>query len=735
MNSSFCIKTLQRNSQGIFSYVKDLPKITEEALRKCETILERDIIQKDISKEMLHKMDTLSNECCKIYDSSVVMRNAFLSPTYEEHKRPDYEDLVGTIDKVTSRIGSFFTQLNTNEDLYKKISQAKEPEFWDTLDRGEKSFVNQMIKELTPYQTGHTGHLDQIQRVIDDLTRKFIMNQYNQSYTIKLTKKELKSVSPTLRRYLESLQGKDAAEYELTGDKSILQFILHSPSEEIRKKYFIAQAEANKENIPLMLQILYSRLKKAKILGYKNSYELMKEDKGFMIEDPITALENARKYVKTSSINSVYFKKQLETVLMANDDKLAHIQHLFSVDNVLKGVLFMITEIFGANTKVFLVKVKHSGEIEEKLIKETYTDPAKAGIDITDEIEIPNDPNTATLFRIDLDYNGAHSEIYLDLFERNHKSNGRAATFTIQGSCSKCDGDHQHPIAYMINSVSLEQPFLTFQQIRDVFHELGHAMHIALCKTEFQLINGARVPIDFAEVPSNFTENYVFDYNFISKWLIDHEGKPIDKESFDKIIFKERAAEMMELQETFYFSLMDLYLHNLDEKDLTEEKLIELHSKALPTGSISDALFSQSDVKEILGDLSNEVDLSQSSSLKLTSESLKLLLRKFDNYEDVYRNILEEIIDEKSVKSTDPIIEEDSKNRGEFDEMIHSSLCLLFSLPNYEASYYTYLIAKPLSVMLHSFQPNKSSRLSPEILEIYEQGGEYDIQELPKKIF
>lgn len=398
---------------------------------------------------------------------------------------------------------------------------------------------------------------------------------------------------------------------------------------------------------------------------------------------------------------------------MANDDKLAHIQHLFSVDNVLKGVLYMITEIFGANTKVFLVKVKHSGEIEEKLIKETYTDSAKAGIDITDEIEIEDDPNTATLFRIDLNYNGAHSEIYLDLFERNHKSNGRAATFTIQGSCSKCDGGHQHPIAYMINSVSLEQPFLTFQQIRDVFHELGHAMHIALCKTEFQLINGARVPIDFAEVPSNFTENYVFDYNFISKWLIDHEGNPIDKESYDKIIFKERAAEMMELQETFYFSLMDLYLHNLDEKDLTEEKLIELHSKAvnsnqfilqLPAGSISDALFSQSDVKEILGDLANEVDLSQSSSLKLTSESLKLLLRKFDNYEDVYRNvilipnlqILEKIIAGKSDKSTGPIIEEGSKNRGEFDEMIHSSLCLLFSLPNYEASYYTYLIAKPL---------------------------------------
>lgn len=136
-----------------------------------------------------------------------------------------------------------------------------------------------MIKELTPYQSGHTDRLNQTQAAIESRTRIFLENQYHQNYSLTLTKKEMEWVSPTLKRYLEGEQGTDAKEYILNGDKNVIQFLLYSPKEEIRKKYFIALSEGNQENIPLMLQILYYRLQKAKLLGFKNSYELLKEEK------------------------------------------------------------------------------------------------------------------------------------------------------------------------------------------------------------------------------------------------------------------------------------------------------------------------------------------------------------------------------------------------------------------------------------------------------------------------
>lgn len=168
-------------------------------------------------------------------------------------------------------------------------------------------FVNQMIRELTPYQSGQTLLLDQIQATIDKTMRTFMINQYQQDYNIKLTREELDHVSPKLKRFLESSQGNDKETYELNGDKTILNFLLHSPSADIRKKYFIAIAEANKQNIPLLLQILYHRLQKAKVLGYKNSIDLLKGERAFKIPDPIRSIKNARKFVKTNSINSGNF--------------------------------------------------------------------------------------------------------------------------------------------------------------------------------------------------------------------------------------------------------------------------------------------------------------------------------------------------------------------------------------------------------------------------------------------
>ena len=63
-----------------------------------------------------------------------------------------------------------------------------------------------------------------------------------------------------------------------------------------------------------------------------------------------------------------------------------------------------------------------------------------------------------------------------------------------------------------------------------------------------------------------------------------------------------------------------------------------------------------------------------------------------------------------------------------------ASLCLLFALPNYEASYYTYYLAKQIGVLMHNLRKTESQKLPDEILEIYEKGGEYDPDCLLNKI-
>lgn len=224
-----------------------------------------------------------------------------------------------------------------------------------------------------------------------------------------------------------------------------------------------------------------------------------------------------------------------------------------------------------------MVRVDQEGNISETFLQSLKSESDEE-ITAFDTITIDNEEKIAYLFRLDLTHKDARSEVYLDLFDRLHKTSGNSATFTIQGS-SKTQTSHQHPIGYLISSIDLSQPFLSFTQLKDVFHELGHLMHVGLSKTSFQMINGARVPLDFAEVPSHFTEQFVYDYEFVKQWATDHEDKPIDRELFHKIVVKERVVEMISLQELLYFSLLDLHFHKLKKEELSLPKLREINSR------------------------------------------------------------------------------------------------------------------------------------------------------------
>ena len=150
----------------------------------------------------------------------------------------------------------------------------------------------------------------------------------------------------------------------------------------------------------------------------------------------------------------------------------------------------MVTKVFGCQAKMYSVVVDQDLKITEKEIKRTgYATLDDLQNDENDKTTM-DDPNKAYLFRIELEYKGRQSEIYIDLFNRYHKANGSNATFTVQGSAKdneNTDG-YQKPIVYMMNSIGLDQPYVNFNQIRNTFHELGHAMHIALSRTSFQFI-------------------------------------------------------------------------------------------------------------------------------------------------------------------------------------------------------------------------------------------------------
>jgi len=69
----------------------------------------------------------------------------------------------------------------------------------------------------------------------------------------------------------------------------------------------------------------------------------------------------------------------------------------------------------------------------------------------------------------------------------------------------------------------------------------------------------------------------MFDYPFVSSWALDNSSKPIDLDFFTKLSFI-RSLRYLNLEETIYFSLLDLNLHN---GTITPQSMVDINTQLM----------------------------------------------------------------------------------------------------------------------------------------------------------
>ena len=75
---------------------------------------------------------------------------------------------------------------------------------------------------------------------------------------------------------------------------------------------------------------------------------------------------------------------------------------------------------------------------------------------------------------------------------------------------------------------------MEFDEINTLFHEFGHCFHAVMSKTELEDLAATDVFTDFVEVPSQFFENFSYDFNIMKKLAVDKEGNSIPYELLQK---------------------------------------------------------------------------------------------------------------------------------------------------------------------------------------------------------
>ena len=134
------------------------------------------------------------------------------------------------------------------------------------------------------------------------------------------------------------------------------------------------------------------------------------------------------------------------------------------------------------------------------------------------------------------------------------------------------DGSIQTPIAFLVvnftQAVKNNPALLSHNEVETLFHEFGHMLHHTLTMVDYPSVAGTNVAWDFVELPSQFMENWAFEWNIVEDISGNYKtGKQLPKSEFDKLVAVKNYNSAMAMLRQLEFALFDFRIHIHEGKD------------------------------------------------------------------------------------------------------------------------------------------------------------------------
>ncbi|MFB3812613.1 MAG: M3 family metallopeptidase [Terriglobales bacterium] len=141
----------------------------------------------------------------------------------------------------------------------------------------------------------------------------------------------------------------------------------------------------------------------------------------------------------------------------------------------------------------------------------------------------------------------------------------------------------------VVNNLNIPKPpqgqpvLLTFDEVRTMFHEFGHALHGLLSDVNYPSLSGTNVPRDFVEFPSQFNEMWARDPQVFAHYAKHYQtGAPMPKEMLDKVLAAEKFGQGYATTEYIAASLVDQAWHQITAAEApSTEQVMAFQTAAL----------------------------------------------------------------------------------------------------------------------------------------------------------
>jgi mitochondrial intermediate peptidase len=212
------------------------------------------------------------------------------------------------------------------------------------------------------------------------------------------------------------------------------------------------------------------------------------------------------------------------------------------------------------------------------------------GLRLVPRATLPGEVWNDDVRRLDVisDTDGHVAVLYCDLFERNGKS-PNPAHFTIRCSRKIQDvelsekdditsdgmayGRRDDGTLYQLPTITLICDFsrgaysrptlLSFREVQTLFHEMGHALHSIVGRTELHNVAGTRCATDFAELPSVLMEYFAKAPQVLALYARHYEtDEPLPIQLLEENLKAHATFESIETRTQIILAILDQKYHS-----------------------------------------------------------------------------------------------------------------------------------------------------------------------------
>ena len=347
-------------------------------------------------------------------------------------------------------------------------------------------------------------------------------------------------------------------------EPSYIPFMRYSENRVLREELYMAKMTVGSkdneyDNKDIVCSIVNKRLEISRLLGFDNyaSYALkdkmarnanevfkllrrllkyykpLAEKEYDTLQKFASTTEKGKKLVLMPWDWSYYAEKMKKQLYDVNDTMT---RPYFELECVRKGVFGLATELYGLSFK------------KNAKIPVYHKDVAV--------YEVIDSDKTMLGF------------LYVDFFSRDTKQSG-AWMSDIKGQfVDKQNTDHRPDVMISMNfpHPTKELPsLLTYNEVKTLLHEFGHALHCLLSKCRYESMSGTNVKRDFVELPSQIMENWLDEQSFLDRIGVHYKtGKKIPKKLITNIIDASNFNVGYACCRQVSFGLLDMAWHTLD---------------------------------------------------------------------------------------------------------------------------------------------------------------------------